>query len=391
MMTMNMREEVEQEFWRENGNTHIWTWSLAVILLIFTCRFLTSRFRRRRRPSFPLNRHAASLRTSGIVSDLDLKYLLSSLEDNSSTDSSWEKVVQKSRNSISYTAKCCKPKDGPLKYLSITTFQDCSVDALFNFYLDNDYRMEWDKMVVDHQQLQVDHASATEIGRTIKKFPFLTPREYVLAWRLWMGKDGSFYCFSKECEHPSVPKNKRYVRVAVFRSGWRIRKVPGRNACEIRMVHQEDAGLNVEMAKMAFAKGIWSYVCKMDDALRKYSNRKRQQLSSAAGARLTIQKVPPEFEVTDAAISTVHEENSVVNANHHLGSCRSSVIKLRRVPSSKVIANSLVLIGGAICLSKGHSSLGTKVAMAYLLSKLTNRGTSPKKKGEVPASGNLDS
>lgn len=56
------------------------------------------------------------------------------------------------------------------------------------------------------------------------------------------------------------------------------------------MVHQEDAGLNVEMAKMAFTKGIWNYVCKMDDALRKYSNRK-QQLSSAAGARLTIQKV----------------------------------------------------------------------------------------------------
>lgn len=88
-----------------------------------------------------------------------------------------------------------------MKYLSITTFEDCSVDALFNFYMDNDYRMQWDKTVVEHQQLQVDHASATEIGRTIKKFPFLTPREYVLAWRLWMGKDGSLYCFSKV--HPS--------------------------------------------------------------------------------------------------------------------------------------------------------------------------------------------
>lgn len=67
------------------------------------------------------------------------------------------------------------------------------------------------------------------------------------------------------------------------------------------------------------------------------------------------------------------------------------MIKLRRVPSNKVIANSLILIGGAICLSKGHSSFSTKVAMAYLLSKLTNRGASPRKKGKVVASGDPDS
>lgn len=41
------------------------------------------------------------------------------------------------------------------------------------------------------------------------------------------------------------------------------------------MVHQEDAGLNVELARIAFAKGIWSYVCKMNIALRDYSLRMR--------------------------------------------------------------------------------------------------------------------
>lgn len=64
--------------------------------------------------------------------------------------------------------------------------------------------------------------------------------------------------------------------------------VPGRNACEIQMFHQEDAGLNVEMAKLAFAKGIWSYVCKMDSALRKYSGISHPQSSSAV---TLIQKV----------------------------------------------------------------------------------------------------
>ena len=57
--------------------------------------------------------------------------------------------------------------------------------------------------------------------------------------------------------------------------------VPGRNACEIKMFHQEDAGLNVEMAKLAFSKGIWSYICKMDNALRKYPMMRHTQSSSA--------------------------------------------------------------------------------------------------------------
>lgn len=54
-------------------------------------------------------------------------------------------------------------------------------------------------------------------------------------------------------------------------TGIYIITVPGSNACEITMFHQEDAGLNTEMAKLAFRKGIWNYVCKMDNALRRYS------------------------------------------------------------------------------------------------------------------------
>lgn len=50
--------------------------------------------------------------------------------------------------------------------------------------------------------------------------------------------------------------------------------------------------------------------------------------------------------------------------------------KLMRKPSKKLIAKGLVLVGGAaICLSRGHSALGAKVALAYLLTKLNKRET----------------
>lgn len=57
------------------------------------------------------------------------------------------------------------------------------------------------------------------------------------------------------------------------------------------MLHQEDAGLNVEMAKLAFAKGIWGFVCKMDKALRKYALINRPPSSSLVTAITLIKKV----------------------------------------------------------------------------------------------------
>ncbi|XP_022864798.1 uncharacterized protein LOC111384713 isoform X1 [Olea europaea var. sylvestris] len=376
----------------------LWTWTLAVLLLIFTLNFLRFRFRfvhlcfRNQKPahsnpvtngvadsiSSPLSQH----RISGIISDLDLKNLIDDLDEKFHEDIIWENVIDKSNNRFSYKAKCCKQKDGPLKYLSVTTFENCSIEVLMKYYMDNDYRKLWDKTVVEHEQLQVDQASGTEIGRTVKKFPFLTPREYVLAWRVWQGKDGSFYCFSKESEHPLAPRQRRYIRVKLFRSGWRIRKVPSRNACEIKMVHQEDAGLNVEMAKLAFAKGIWSYVCKMSDALHEYSTTNHLQLNSAVSAITSIRKVPPEFEILDGLTSTVHPED-LARAISSSGTLESNAKRLSRMPSNKLIRNGLIVVGGVLCLSRGHSSLGAKVAMACILNKLTKRGSSSNKAGKV--------
>jgi hypothetical protein len=86
---------------------------------------------------------------------------------------------------------------GPPRYLSVTIFERCSPEILRDFYMDTEFRKEWDNTILSQDQLQVDDNIGTEVGRTIKKFPFLTPREYVLAWRVWEGQDNTFYCFIK--------------------------------------------------------------------------------------------------------------------------------------------------------------------------------------------------
>lgn len=307
-------------------------------------------------------------RTSNFVTDADLKFLMEILDEKLNESDKWEDVLDRRIDHLCYNVKCCKPKNGPLRYLSKTVFNNISSEMLRNFYMDNDYRKQWDKTLVEHNQLQVDKSDGTEVGQTIKKFPFLKPREYVLAWKSWEGSDKTFYCFMKECEHPLTPRQKKYVRVEYYRSGWRIREVPGSNACEITMFHQEDAGLNIEMAKLAFRKGIWNYVCKMDNALRRYSDLSYRLSSSVTTSVNLMQKVP---DCLDPITNNVSPAHPTVFHDQITDEPR---LRMFRRPSRKLVANSLLLLGGAICLSRGHSSLGAKVAMAYILTKLGKRG-----------------
>lgn len=317
--------------------------------------------------------------TQEIVSYADLKFLIENLDGKLNETERWEDVIAKSNSLLSYNAKCCKPKDGPLKYLSSTIFQNCDPDTLRDFYLDNDYRKQWDKTIADHEQLEVQKTNGIEIGRTLKKFPLLTAREYVLAWRLWEGNDKTFYCFIKECEHPLAPRQRKYVRVGYFRSGWRIKKVPGTDACEIKMFHQEDAGLNMDMAKLAFARGIWNYVYKMDAALRKYSQVSHPQLRRVASALTLIQKVPSELDAINITSYPTTSEGTTA-PRPSTASFKERILSRR--PSKKLLAKGLVLVGGAICLSRGHSALGAKVAMAFILTKLGKRGACLRPSGE---------
>ncbi|XP_059291496.1 uncharacterized protein LOC132044979 [Lycium ferocissimum] len=368
------------EFWREKidgGEKGTW-YTLAVIVIILTCHLLNSRLRLRQRPhaqsiTYPRDASPSHVRISTVISDLDLKNLIDDINKKFQANEKWEDVINRRTDRLSYRAQCCKLKDAPLKYLSVTVFENCSAEMLRDFYMDNNFRKIWDKTLIEHKQLQVDTSSGTEIGLMIKKFPLLTPREYVLAWRVWEGNDGSFYCFTKECEYPLAQRRKKYVRVGLFRSGWRIKKVSGRNACEIQMVHQEDAGLNVEMAKLAFAKGIWSYVRKMDDALWRYSALDHSQLTSGLSAIALIQKVPLGLDTLDHTRNLISPE-TCTSSYYCCGVSREcNAREQRKETLNNVVPNMLMLLGGAICMSRGLSNLGAKVAMACILSKLVKR------------------
>ncbi|XP_020576668.1 uncharacterized protein LOC110022174 isoform X2 [Phalaenopsis equestris] len=382
------------ESWREVSRGG---WATATALLLILFLQLVRTFTKRRAfstdpansvarsapASLPLGKTAN--RISGIICDADLKDLIADLDGKSNEREKWENVISKKNGGVSYHASCCRPKDGPLKYVSVTIFDQCPSELLRDFYMDSHYRKKWDKTLVEFEQLEADEYSGTEIGRLVKKFPLLTPREYILVWRVWKGNDKIFYCLTKDCEHRLAPQQKKFVRVGFFRSGWRIRKVPGTNACEIAMLHQEDAGLNVEMARLAFSKGIWSYVCKMNSALREYSTHSGAQSPSVAIMNKLIQKVPTFIEddvgATGSNLSNISSDDP----------CSSPIIRntLESAKSkfpSKWIANGLLLIGGVACLSRGRSTLGIQIALACIVKKLLKHGSTSKQPEPVRSS-----
>ncbi|KAI3847183.1 hypothetical protein MKW92_049900 [Papaver armeniacum] len=342
---------LDENFWK--GNSHKVWFTVLALGFILLCQFLRAFINNRYN-----NRSVQVISTTGttgtaslepnsqtsiseIVSDADLRNLINELDEKSEENVQWNNVVDKRNSSVTYSVKNCKPKDGPLKYLSVTVFENCSTEVLRDFYMDYEYRKQWDKMIVEDDQLQIDDISGVEMGRTIKSFHFpifdlMFMWSLLLISRVFISCDLIFNNFTA------------YSNCII--------SVPGRNACEIKLVHQEDAGMNVEMAKLAFSKGIWSYVCKMDAALRKYSPIARPQSSSVKNAVTFMRKRQQLRQPT------------LPSCGHFTGGI------VRQGIEEKTIANGLLLLGGIVCLSRGHSSLGAKIAMACILKKLAKHG-----------------
>ncbi|KAG0585118.1 hypothetical protein KC19_3G259900 [Ceratodon purpureus] len=365
-----------REDWSRMSWTTVWTTWLALGFICVYSLTKTVYFMWRRSfikstesqgaSSSIIARAGSAASTPARVTEEDLAQVLEFLsQDDNGIDGQWEDVVDKQSDSVAYTAKRRDPKDGgATEYLSTTVHENCSTQLARDFYMDSDFRAGWDKTLVQHRQLEVCPTTGTEVGSMVKKYPLMTAREYVLAWRLWEGEDQTYYCVLKVCEHEDAPRQSKYKRVDVYNSGWRIRKVPGReSACELKMYHQEDGGVGREMAKVAFRRGIWNYVVKMDTQLRRYALKHAQLKIDPASAVALARKMPDGLQAKYGSIST--QEITTGEGSEREGGGK----QLTRLSSQKKLARSLLLVGGAVFLSQGSVSLGAKIATACIVNR----------------------
>eukprot|EP00270_Netrium_digitus_P013122 TRINITY_DN4333_c0_g1_i4.p1 TRINITY_DN4333_c0_g1~~TRINITY_DN4333_c0_g1_i4.p1 ORF type:complete len:367 (-),score=74.64 TRINITY_DN4333_c0_g1_i4:307-1407(-) len=159
----------------------------------------------------------------GAITVKDLDLLINRLGDedyDTSLQGGWEQIVEKRTSSVSYSAKRRDPQDGrPTEYKSTTAFEDTTVEAVRDFFMDSDFLLGWDNLVKSYRQVAFCPDSGVEVGVFLKKYPLCSPREYVLGWKVWKGAGGEWYCITKAVEHLDVPRKPKLSKVEMYRSG----------------------------------------------------------------------------------------------------------------------------------------------------------------------------
>ncbi|KAK3042841.1 hypothetical protein RJ639_001114 [Escallonia herrerae] len=188
----------------------------------------------------------------------------------------WKHITDRSSPMMSYQAWQRDPETGPPQYCSRTVYEDATPELLRDFFWDDEFRLEWDDMLLHAVTIEECPTTGTMVVHWIRKFPFFcSDREYTIGRRIW--ESGRTYCCVTKGVHcPSVPRRQKPRRVDLYYSSWSIQAVGSRKgnghltACEVMLFHHEDMGIPGEIAKFGIRQGMWGAVKKIERGLRAY-------------------------------------------------------------------------------------------------------------------------
>eukprot|EP00250_Pteridium_aquilinum_P014154 c21813_g1_i1 orf=815-2122(+) len=238
----------------------------------------------------------------------------------------WEPMMERAIPGMTYRAWRRDPQDGPTEYRSCTVFEDATAEMVKDFYWDDEFRSEWDDMIIYMKSLESCDETGAEIAHWVRKFPFFcSDREYLIGRRIYEC-GGTYFCITKGVPYSGVPRQKKPRRVDVYSSSWCIRAVESpqtgqRTACEVTFFHSEDMGIQKDIAKLGVRQGMWNCVRKMEPGLRKYQAHRKSSSTlsfSASMAQLATAVPVSFFEESDVTVWK-GEENEVSGRNQQHG------------------------------------------------------------------------
>ncbi|KAH7292626.1 hypothetical protein KP509_29G078300 [Ceratopteris richardii] len=238
----------------------------------------------------------------------------------------WELMMERSIPGMSYQAWRRDPQEGPTEYRSRTVFEDATPEIVKDFYWDDEFRPEWDDMIIYTKSLESCTDTGAEIAHWVRKFPFFcSNREYLIGRRIYES-GGTFFCITKGVPYNQVPRQKKPRRVDVYSSSWCIRAVESpqtaqKTACEVIFLHSEDMGIQKDLAKLGVRQGMWNCVKKMEPGLRKYMAHRKGCITVSFSASManSFTSVPLQLLESSDVIAWKHEEDNggLGKSNHH--------------------------------------------------------------------------
>ncbi|GFP93700.1 star-related lipid transfer protein 7 mitochondrial [Phtheirospermum japonicum] len=192
----------------------------------------------------------------------------------------WKHMMDRSTHNMSYQAWHRDPEGGPPQYCSRTVYEDATPELLRDFFWDDEFRMEWDDMILNASILEECPTTGTMVVHWTRKFPFFcSDREYIIGRRIWES-GRSYYCVTKGVPCLSVPRRDKPRRVDLFYSSWYIQPVESRkgdgqlSTCEVILFHHEDMGIPREIAKFGIRQGMWGAVKTIERGFRAYQKHR---------------------------------------------------------------------------------------------------------------------
>ncbi|KAL7160592.1 hypothetical protein ABFS83_01G106600 [Erythranthe nasuta] len=284
---------------------------------------------------------------SSVVNDEDLIHLHKLVEEKDGGPA-WIKMMDRSTPNMSYQAWRRDAESGPPQYRSRTIYEDATPETLRDFFWDDEFRAEWDDMLIKANTLNECRSTGTMLVQWVRKFPFFcSDREYIIGRRIWeSGK--TYYCVTKGVPCSSVPRLSKPRRVDLYYSSWFVRAAESRrdgslSACEVVLFHHEDMGIPYEIAKLGIRQGMWGAVKKIDPGLRAYQ---KHRASSTVCLSPSVQMAQINTKVNIEILEEEAEESQDKNT-----SIVPQVEETRDdKPAGKGIPK-IMVVGGAIALA----------------------------------------
>ncbi|KAL4362286.1 hypothetical protein GQ457_04G038080 [Hibiscus cannabinus] len=303
---------------------------------------------------------------ASFVTNEDLEHLCNLVEEKDGGPA-WIHMMDCSTKTMYYQAWQRDLDAGPTQYRSRTVYEDASPEMVRDFFWDDQFRPNWDKMLASVATMEECPTTGTMVVHWLRKFPFFcSDREYVIGRRIWES-GRSYYCVTKGVPYASVPRKNTPRRVDAYYSSWCIRAVESRKgdgqltACEVLLFHHEDMGIPWKIAKFAVRQGMWGLVNKIDPGLRAYQKERASGVLSRCAFMAQIN--------TKVSADYLRSFESKSNDSSALETRNSS-----EKPSGNNIPK-LLVVGGVIALACSlDRGLLTKTAIFGVARKFANIG-----------------
>lgn len=229
---------------------------------------------------------SASSASSWYVTEKDLAFFkYHAVEDGPTAGAGkWEIMLDKELpNVLRYQAWRRTLPNGKTEYKSVTICPDATAQEFIDMYFDDDFRPNWDSMVIKHEVLEHgDFSRRQQVVHWVRRFPFsfLSDRDYTIARQMFKEDDGSLYGITKTIEHPRSARGDGLVRMDTFYSMWRSRDVPDpwggdRPACETVLLHHEQFKIPENLARFAVRHGMWGFVKQLSKCVPEFVAARR--------------------------------------------------------------------------------------------------------------------